>query len=206
MGYSCYRASRCFLAHCCPANLHQMRLCVSAGGCKHPHCSSSTCRYHPIMFSESPQKHTKIQKYQNFTALKSMYCVSVLLLAPPSPIRIYKKGPRKKQWWCSNRVMSSQDSQMHVGSCCSSNCRTFMLVLIERSQTTQSIAVCYVWDCTAADQPAFPRGLPVHCWRHQRWARGQRNMAVWSPRPILLTSCCQILQHTFRVRTVLLYI
>lgn len=85
MGYSCYRASRCFLAHCCPANLHQMRLCVSAGGCKHPHCSSSTCRYHPIMFSESPQKHTKIQKYQNFTALKSMYCVSVLLLAPPPP-------------------------------------------------------------------------------------------------------------------------
>lgn len=83
MGYSCYRASRCFLAHCCPANLHQMRLCVSAGGCKHPHCSSSTCRYHPIMFSESPQKHTKIQKYQNFTALKSMYCVSVLLLGLP---------------------------------------------------------------------------------------------------------------------------
>lgn len=60
-------------------------------------------------------------------------------------------------------LLSSQDSQMHVGSCCSSNCRTFMLVLIERSQTTQSIAVCYVWDCTAADQPAFPRGLPVHC-------------------------------------------
>lgn len=41
--------------------------------------------------------------------------------------------------------------------------QNIQLVLIERSQTTQSIAVCYVWDCTAADQPAFPRGLPVHC-------------------------------------------
>lgn len=88
-----------------------------------------------------------------------------------------KRGPKKEQWWTNDEVMDSQGSKMYMGRegcacvtcCCSCN---LMLVLIERCQNTQFIAVCCVRGYIFADQSG---GWYVACydescflWRHMK--------------------------------------
>ena len=78
---------------------------------------------------------------------------------------------RKEQWWTSHRAMGGQDSLMHVGSegwpmwsdptddaLLPKLLKKLMLVLLDRCQNTQCIAVCCVWGCIATDQSG------CQCW------------------------------------------
>lgn len=61
----------------------------------------------------------------------------------------FTSGPRKKQWWTCDRVMDDQGLLMHVGTGTIDDLwklrlpKKFMLVMIERCQTTQTSVVVY---------------------------------------------------------------